>query len=44
VIGGPARADAALDRVVPSACLITRSGESMRKQKTKQLTATAAID
>lgn len=41
-IGDPTLADAILDRLIHNAYTITLKGESMRKQKTKDLTLTAA--
>ena len=44
VIGDPTLADAILDRLVPSAYRLTLKGESMRKRKARNLTATAATE
>jgi DNA replication protein DnaC len=44
VIGDPTLADAILDRLVHSAYRQTLKGESMRKRKARQLTATASSE
>ena len=44
VIGDPTLADAILDRLVHSAYRLTLKGESMRKRRARNLTATAATE